>query len=128
LVKFLTKEWLDALTVALQAHEGFKGATATTELTLQFEVSDAPAGTEPVYLITLGGGSVQATAGPGASPDVTIVNSYETAVAVAKGELNTQMAFMTGKIKVSGNMTKLITNQAMLTQFASATAAMEVEY
>jgi len=127
-VKFLTKEWLDALTVALQAHEGFKGATATTELTLQFEVSDAPAGTEPVYLITLGGGSVQATAGPGASPDVTIVNSYETAVAVAKGELNTQMAFMTGKIKVSGNMTKLITNQAMLTQFASATAAMDVEY
>jgi putative sterol carrier protein len=128
LVKFLTKEWLDALALALQAHEGFKGATATTELTLQFEVSDAPAGTEPVYLITLGGGSVQATAGPGASPDVTIVNSYETAVAVAKGELNTQMAFMTGKIKVSGNMTKLITNQAMLTQFASATAAMDVEY
>ena len=127
-MKFLTKEWLEALTLALQAHEGFKGATATTELTLQFEVSDAPAGTEPVYLITLGGGSVQATAGPGASPDVTIVNSYETAVAVAKGELNTQMAFMTGKIKVSGNMTKLITNQAMLTQFASATAAMEVEY
>ena len=127
-MKFLTKEWLDALTVALQAHEGFKGATATTELTLQFEVSDAPAGTEPVYLITLGGGSVQATAGPGASPDVTIVNTYETAVAVAKGELNTQMAFMTGKIKVSGNMTKLITNQAMLTQFASATAAMDVEY
>lgn len=127
-MKFLTKEWLDALTIALQAHEGFKGATATTELTLQFEVSDAPAGTEPVYLITLGGGSVQATAGPGASPDVTIVNSYETAVAVAKGELNTQMAFMTGKIKVSGNMTKLITNQAMLTQFASATAAMDVEY
>ena len=127
-MKFLTKEWLEALTLALQAHEGFKGATATTELTLQFEVSDAPAGTEPVYLITLGGGSVQATAGPGASPDVTIVNSYETAVAVAKGELNTQMAFMTGKIKVSGNMSKLITNQAMLTQFASATAAMEVEY
>ena len=127
-MKFLTKEWLDALTVALQAHEGFKGATATTELTLQFEVSDAPAGTEPVYLITLGGGSVQATAGPGASPDVTIVNSYETAVAVAKGELNTQMAFMTGKIKVSGNMTKLITNQAMLSQFANATAGMAVEY
>ena len=127
-MKFLTKEWLEALTLALQAHEGFKGATATTELTLQFEVSDAPAGTEPVYLITLGGGSVQATAGPGASPDVTIVNSYETAVAVAKGELNTQMAFMTGKIKVAGNMTKLITNQAMLTQFASATAAMDVEY
>ena len=67
---------------ALEAHEGFKGAIATTELTLQFEVPDAPEGTEQTYLITLAGGSVQATAGPGASPDVTITNTYETAVAI----------------------------------------------
>ncbi len=127
-MKFLTKEWLDALAAALQAHEGFKSATASTELTLQFEIPDAPEGTEHTYLITLSGGSVQASAGPGASPDVTITNNYETARAIAKNELNTQMAFMTGKIKVAGNLTKLITNQAMLTQFASATAAMAVEY
>ncbi len=127
-MKFLTKEWLDALTAALQAHEGFRSATATTELTLQFEIPDAPEGTEHTYLITLGGGTIQASAGAGASPDVTITNSYETAAAIAKNELNTQMAFMTGKIKVAGNLTKLITNQAMLTQFANATAGMAVEY
>jgi len=127
-VKFLTKEWLEAVTAALQAHEGFKGAIAGTELTLQFEVPDAPEGTERTYLIAISGGGVQATAGPGASPDVTITNSYETAIAISKGELNTQMAFMTGKIKVAGNMTKLITNQAMLSQFANATAGMAVEY
>jgi putative sterol carrier protein len=128
LVKFLTKEWLEALAAALAAHEGFKSATASTELTLQFEVPDAPEGTEHTYLLALSGGNVQASAGPGASPDVTITNSYETAVAIAKNELNTQMAFMTGKIKVAGNMTKLITNQAMLTQFAHATGGMAVEY
>ena len=127
-MKFLTKEWLEAVTAALQAHEGFKSAIAGTELTLQFEVPDAPEGTERTYLITLSGGSVQATAGPGASPDVTITNSYETAIAISKNELNTQMAFMTGKIKVAGNLTKLITNQAMLSQFANATAGMAVEY
>jgi len=127
-VKFLTKEWLEAVTAALGAHEGFKGAIAGTELALQFEVPDAPEGTAGTYLIAVSGGSVQATAGPGASPDVTITNSYETAIAISKGELNTQMAFMTGKIKVAGNMTKLITNQAMLSQFANATAGMAVEY
>ena len=47
---------------------------------------------------------------------------------MAKGELNTQMAFMTGKIKVSGNMGKLMTNQAMLTHFANAMAGMQVDY
>ena len=35
---------------------------------------------------------------------------------------------MTGKIKVSGNMTKLITNQAMLSQFANASATMAGGY
>ena len=127
-MKFLTNEWLEALAAALEAHEGFKSAIANTELTLQFDVTDAPEGALGTYLITIGGGGVQASAGPGASPDVTITNNYETAVAISKGELNTQMAFMTGKIKVAGNMTKLITNQAMLSQFANATAAMEVEY
>ena len=127
-MSFLTKEWLDALTAALESHGGFKSAIATTELSLQFDTPDAPEGKEKNYLITISGGGVQATAGPGASPDVTITNTYETAIAIAKGELNTQMAFMTGKIKVAGNMTKLITNQAMLSQFANATAAMAVEY
>ena len=127
-MKFLTKEWLDALAAALQAHEGFKSATASTELTLQFEIPDAPEGTEHTYLITLSGGSVQASAGPGAGPDVTITNSYETAAAIAKNELNTQMAFMTGKIKVTGNMAKLMMNQAMLNQFALAAAGVNVTY
>ena len=127
-MKFLTKEWLEALTAALEAHAGFKSAIASTELSLQFEVPDAPEGTEKTYLIGISGGGVSASAGPGASPDVTISNNYETAIAISKGDLNTQMAFMTGKIKVSGNMTKLITNQAMLSQFANATSAMQVEY
>ena len=61
-------------------------------------------------------------------PDATITNDYETAMAISKGELNTQMAFMTGKLKVSGNMAKLMMNQPMLTQFANAAAALDVEY
>ena len=60
--------------------------------------------------------------------DATITNDYETAVAISKGELNSQMAFMTGKIKVGGNMAKLMMNQALLGQFASASADLDVEY
>jgi putative sterol carrier protein len=128
LAKFLTKEWLDDLNSALAAHEGFRSAISNTEMTLQFNVPDAPPGTEGTYLISIAGGMAQATAGPGENPDVTITNSYETAAAISKGELNTQMAFMTGKIKVSGNMAKLMMNQAALSQFANATATMKVEY
>jgi len=38
------------------------------------------------------------------------------------------MAFMTGKLKVSGNMAKLMMNQAMLGEYAKAAAGVEVEY
>jgi putative sterol carrier protein len=128
LPKFLTAEWIEALTAALAAHEGFKSAIANAQLSLQFEVPDAPEGAEKVYMIAIDGGVARVTPGPGESPDITISSSYETAAALAKGELNTQMAFMTGKIKVSGNMGKLKMNQAMLGQFTEATKGMPVEY
>ena len=128
MAKFLTAEWIEALTATLAAHEGFKSAISNAQLSLQFEVPDAPEGAEKIYTIKVEGGAATVAPGPGANPDITIVNSYETAAAMAKGELNTQMSFMTGKIKVSGNMGKLMTNQAMLTHFANAMAGMQVDY
>jgi putative sterol carrier protein len=127
-VQFLTQDWLSALTETLNGHDGFKNAIANVELTLQFEVSDAPEGSEDHYYVSVSGGSAAAVAGDAEAPDASISNNYETAVAVSKGDLNTQMAFMTGKLKVTGNMAKLMMNQAMLTQFATAAAALEVEY
>jgi len=126
--KFLTPEWMEDLTRTINQHEGFKNSIANVELTLQFETTDPPEGTEPVYHITIEDGTASAIPGPADEPDATITNDYETAVAISKGELNTQMAFMTGKLKVSGNMAKLMMNQPMLSQYAAATADVDVEY
>ena len=128
MASFLTSDWMADLTTALNAHAGFKSAIANVDLTLQFVVSDAPAGTEGRYYIDIAEGKALAAPGDAAEPDATITNTYETAVALSKGETNTQMAFMTGKIKVTGNMAKLMMNQAMLNQFALAAAAVEVTY
>ena len=128
MARFLTQDWLSELNETLEGHEGFKTSIANVELSLQFDVSDAPDGTEGRYFIDVAGGSVTCGAGDADAPDVTISNNYETAVAVSKGELNTQMAFMTGKLKVDGNMAKLMMNQAMLTKFAEAASGLDVEY
>lgn len=125
---FLTTDWLTELTATVNAHDGFKQAIANVDLTLQFVVPDAPAGSEGQYYIEVAGGHATAAAGDATEPDCTITNDYATAVAVSKGELNTQMAFMTGKLKVTGNMAKLMMNQAMLNQFAAAASTMPVEY
>ena len=128
MAKFMTAEWLDALTEILNAHEGFAGSIANTELSLQFEVPDAPEGTEGTYHLKIADGTATCGVGAMEDADATITNDYETAVAMSKGELNTQMAFMTGKIKVAGNMAKLMMNQAMLGEYANAAAGLEIEY
>ena len=128
MAKFLSTEWLTELTGAVNAHDGFKTAIANVELTLQFEVPDAPEGAEQRYYIHVTGGEALAGAGDADEPDATITNDYATATAISKGDLNTQMAFMTGKLKVTGNMAKLMMNQGMLNQFAAAAAGVDVEY
>jgi len=128
LAKFLTKEWMEELTSVVNQDDNFTSATATVNLTLQFEVTDAPDGAESTYHLVIKEGTLVAGPGPADEPDATITNDYETAVAISKGELNTQMAFMTGKMKVSGDMSKILVNQAVFTKFAEATAAVDVEY
>ena len=58
--------------------------------------------------------------GDAEAPDATITQSYETAVALAKSELSPVTAFMTGKIKVGGNMGMLLGLQGVLDAAARA--------
>ena len=125
--KFLSEEWASDVTAALNAHEGFRNAIGSADLTIQFNTADAPEGDVDYYLqstggsTTLGLGSVEAA-------DVTVKQSFETAAAVSKGELNTQTAFMTGKLKVSGNLAKLMMHQGAIQQWSAAVSDLEVEY
>lgn len=128
MAKFLSTDWLQDLNDTVNAHEGFKRAIANVDLTLQFEVPDAPDGTEKRYYFKIQSGSLEASPGDAETPDATISNSYETAVAVSTGEMNTQMAFMSGKLKVSGNMAKIMMNQGVFNAFADAASGVEVEY
>jgi len=125
--KFLSEEWASAVTAALQGHEGFKNAIGSADLTIQFNTSDAPDGEVDYYLQASGG---HATMGLGAleGADVTVKQTYDTATAVSKGELNTQTAFMTGKLKVSGNLAKLMMHQGAIQQWSAAVSDLDVEY
>ncbi|MBT8213169.1 MAG: SCP2 sterol-binding domain-containing protein [Acidimicrobiia bacterium] len=100
---------------------------ANVELGLQFQVTET-GGDDVAYYLNIGGGAAEMAPGELDGADVTVTNDYETAVAVSKGDLNTQMAFMQGKLKVSGNMAKLMMHQAVINEFASAVSAMDTEF
>jgi putative sterol carrier protein len=125
--KFLSDEWASDVTAALNAHDGFRNAIGTADLTIQFNVSDTPEG-EVDYYLQAGGGNAEMGIGTLEGADVTVKQSYDTAAAVSKGELNTQTAFMTGKLKVSGNLAKLMMHQGAIQQWGAAVSTLDIEY
>ena len=126
-VKFLTEDWIDAVNGAMSADEGFQAAIANAEIGLQFVVPDSPAG-EIAYSISVGEGAARAAMGVLEGADAVIKQGYETAVAISKGDLNTQAAFISGKLKVEGNLAKLMANQGALTKLADALSGLDIEY
>ena len=127
-VEFLTDDWMEAITAAAGADTSFMTSIATTELTLQFHVTDVPDQGQVDYFLRIAGGAVAMLPDVDADAHASITNNYETAAAISKGDLNTQMAFMQGKIKLAGDIGKVMMNQGVLTQFAKAASTVEVDY
>ena len=124
---FLSEEHMTIGTAALNADAGFQEAMTGVDLGLQFNVADAPAGAIDYYL-TVGDGVAAMALGELDGFDASVGSDYETAAAIAKGELNVQMAFMSGKIKVGGNMAKVMMYQELINEFARVSSTLDLEF
>ncbi|MGH2693999.1 MAG: SCP2 sterol-binding domain-containing protein [Actinomycetota bacterium] len=127
-IKFLTEEWASTMTDALNSSDEFQSAASGQEVKLQQVVSDTPDGGEVKYYFTLEGGKAQVSLGEIEGADATITQNYETATAINKQELNAQQAFMQGKLKISGNMMKLMQLQGVFNAMPKAVTGIEVDY
>lgn len=127
LAQFLSDEYMTEATRALADHPGFINAIDDVELSLQFNVTEAPEG-EIDYYLDVKNGEAELSLGTLDDPDASVTNTYDTAKGISTGELNTQMAFMTGKLKVAGNMAVLMRHQGVINQFAAALSDLDVEY
>ncbi len=124
---FLSDDYFGAAQDALANDAGFQNAIANVTLGVQFDVTDTPQG-DLTYYLDIADGSASASKGPLDDADVTVSSDYDTSAAISKGELNVQMAFMTGKIKVLGNMAKIMMHQHVLNDDARGLAGLDVEY
>jgi putative sterol carrier protein len=127
-LKFLSEEWAKEMTNALNSSDEFKQAAANQQVKLQQVVTDAPDAGEVKYYFTLDGGNAEVALGEISDAEATISQNYETATAINKQELNAQQAFMQGKLKISGNMMKLMQLQSVFAAMPKAVSSVEVDY
>ena len=110
---FLSDEWIAAVKALREEYRGKTQAPGHTVRMNQI-ITDVPfgAGTVDAHMDT-SGGEVEMDLGHIDNADVTVTLDYETAKAiVVDGNPQAGMqAFMAGKIKVQGDMTKLMAMQ-----------------
>jgi putative sterol carrier protein len=118
--KYLTQEWLDEGRQIAQDFAERPGASAR----MQYVVTGGPEGDIKYYWVLENGKLLESKLGEDAEADFTLTLSYDDSVKVQEGELDANAAFMQGRMKVTGNMAKLMSLMP-LTQSAEYKAIQE---
>jgi putative sterol carrier protein len=126
-VQFLSDEWLSEVESRLNGSDAFQAAAKGQGARIQQKISGAPDG-DVAYGFVLDGGKVQMTRGDIDGAEATVTQDYPTAVAIGKQELSGQQAFMQGKLKVSGNLMKIMQIQGALAAMPQALEGLDVDY
>ena len=104
MAEYLTQEWLDE-TRALGADQPERpGATVR----MNWVVTGGPGGDVSYYWVLENGKLLESKLGTLDDAEVTLSSSYDDSVKQIKGELDANAAFMQGRVKVTGNMAKLM--------------------
>ena len=126
---FLSDEWLEA---AKKIREESSGAAAAPAHSVRMNqvITDVPFGDGTINAhMDTSGGDVQMDTGHLDGPDLTVTLDYATAKAIlVDGNPQAGMqAFMAGKIKVQGDMTKLMAMQQGTPDPAQAEIAAKIK-
>jgi putative sterol carrier protein len=105
--RYLTQEWLDAAQRAVEADPALAENTKDVQLTVQQVVTGGPDG-DAAYHVAIDDGTVRVVTGEASNATVTFIQNWDTATAISRGELSAQGAFMTGRIRVRGDLPKLV--------------------
>ncbi len=111
--KFLSDEWLEAAKAIREEYKG-KSAPPAHAVRMNQIITDVPFGDGTIEAhMDTSGGELEMDTGHLENPDLTVTLDYPTAQAIlVDGNPQAGMqAFMAGKIKVQGDMTKLMAMQ-----------------
>jgi len=102
--KYLSQEWLDEGRVLAADQPDRPGASAR----MQYLVTGGPNGDIKYYWVLEDGKLLESQVGELADADFTMTLTYDDSVKVQQGALDANAAFMQGRMKVTGNLGKLM--------------------
>ncbi len=110
--RYLSLDWINKLTAQVAASEHMREIAESHQIGVTQVVSEGPEG-DVTYHLQIGNGEASFGAGVADPEDVKMEQHWDTAVAVATGELNAQEAFINGHIRLWGDQQKLLDSQAV---------------
>jgi predicted lipid carrier protein YhbT len=102
--RFLSQEYLDLQKELSAGQPERPGASVR----MQYVVTGGPDGEVRYHWVLEDGKLREAALGDLPDADVTMTEGYDDAALIAKGDLDPNTAFMQGRIKVAGNMARLM--------------------
>jgi hypothetical protein len=124
---FLSSPWLHELDRAVRASTG---VCALAPIVIEQVVNDVPGRGEVCYRFQIDAAGARVTVAPFAlagappQPDVRLTTDYPTAVAIARGTENAQIALSRGRLRLGGDIDTLVRRADALTALGDATAAL----
>ena len=115
---FLSTEWMDAAKTIREKYAD-QASPITISVRMNQVITDVPFGDGQVKLfLDTSSGSLVMESGELETPDLTLTTDYDTAkkVFVDQDQAAGMQAFMAGKIKVQGDMMKMMAMQTSMPQ------------
>jgi hypothetical protein len=103
--RFLSPAWFD--------EKATPAPPPAVDLTIQQRVTGGPNG-DVAYVLRVWDAGVSIEQGVAPDPDVTITETYDTALAVHEGRLSAAAALAAGRVQVSGAVARLLEHSAAL--------------
>lgn len=104
MVSYLSAEWMALFKELAAEFPETPGATAR----LQYVITGGPGGEVRYHHVIDNGNTLEHALGDDPEAEVTLTASYDDKRKVDMGELDANTAFMQGRVKVSGNIAKVM--------------------
>ena len=107
MIRYLSLDWISALSAAVAESEQMSEVAEHHTIGVTQVVSNGPEG-NVTYHLSVADGTAQFGAGAADPEHVKMEQDWDTAVAIATGNMNAQDAFINGHIRLWGDQQRLL--------------------